>query len=169
MRATICRFLTAAGVALAAASSSASAQGTPVATYYGCGTLGACHTATLFVSALSNSLSVTSTWSAQPGGYLAISVRPGSGTDLLDGGGTCSYPFFTPRTSCTASVGVVPAITPTAVHIETGYGLLSGGPGPQFRETIVLTPVPEPATLALFGTGLLGIGGVVLRRRQRAA
>ncbi len=33
------------------------------------------------------------------------------------------------------------------------------------RDTVVPTPVPEPFTLAVFGTALLGLGGVVHRRR----
>lgn len=167
MRTRVRRLLAITAVALTP--TLAAAQAVPVATYYGCGTLGACHTATLFVSALEKTLRVTSTWSGLPGGYLTITTQPGS-RDLLDGGGTCSYPFLTPRTSCTAAVGLPPfASDPSLVFIGTGYGLDAMTAGPAFRETITLTPVPESTTVALLGMGLLGLGGAALRRRRRAA
>ena len=39
-----------------------------------------------------------------------------------------------------------------------------------FREysTSAVTPTPEPASIALVGTGLIGLGGIVRRRRQHA-
>lgn len=51
------------------------------------------------------------------------------------------------------------ATDPTAVHIGTNYGPHSGLIVSQTGE-----PVPEPGSLMLFGTGLLGLAGVLRRK-----
>lgn len=52
----------------------------------------------------------------------------------------------------------------------TGGNILSGGVTSDFDvltdSEIYLKPTPEPGTLALLGLGLLGLGGVVYRRRR---
>lgn len=45
-----------------------------------------------------------------------------------------------------------------------GNATLNGGSGTNGSLDMVLEPVPEPGTLALFGSGLIGIAGVVRRK-----
>lgn len=49
---------------------------------------------------------------------------------------------------------------------EMSYGECCGPPAVLFIDLPLISQVPEPATLALFGAGLLGLGAV---RRRRAA
>jgi len=35
--------------------------------------------------------------------------------------------------------------------------------------SFVESPIPEPGAIALFGLGILGVGGAIIRRRRRAA
>ncbi len=54
-----------------------------------------------------------------------------------------------------APSGVVPAVA-----------LLAPGESLNFSETDPSTPVPEPASLMLIGSGLLGLAGCVMHRPQ---
>jgi hypothetical protein len=50
--------------------------------------------------------------------------------------------------------------------VATGKGLFNGSIGLESGDTSLTTSVPEPGTLGLLGTGLLGIGGL-MRRKMR--
>jgi len=49
----------------------------------------------------------------------------------------------------------------TSLQIDIGFKILGGVVS---SGTITLVPTPEPGTLALFGTGLMGLAGLVRRR-----
>ena len=63
--------------------------------------------------------------------------------------------YFGLPTSPTTMVGAISAIF---------GGQVGSGAGPWNSGQLSVTPVPEPGTLALFGTGLLGIAGLVRRK-----
>lgn len=53
--------------------------------------------------------------------------------------------------------------------VGQAYHFSSGGPSFNFNTITPLASVPEPATLTLFGLGLLGLGAARRRRTRRAA
>lgn len=62
--------------------------------------------------------------------------------------------------------GAVTTLTMTTNVIENVFAFSSNGTE---TKELVLTTIPEPSSLALFGVGALGLGGARWRRRMRAA
>ncbi len=50
--------------------------------------------------------------------------------------------------------------------INTGRGFFNGQTTISSGDTNIVTTVPEPGTLGLLGTGLLGVAGAVRRKRK---
>lgn len=75
--------------------------------------------------------------------------------------GTHNYILTGALVSPTGQVGATTQIT-----INTGTGLFNGSAGLSSGNTNLDVSVPEPATLILFGTGLLSLAGI--RRRKRS-
>jgi hypothetical protein len=64
--------------------------------------------------------------------------------------------------------GSYQTITPPGEALYTGaYGINNGGDVVGYYERVVPEPVPEPSTLIMLGSGILGIAGRM--RRKRAA
>jgi uncharacterized membrane protein len=88
----------------------------------------------------------------------------GTGTIWIDGLGTLNLTDYV--TSQGVDLGGRTLALPLGISADgyTIYGLDNTYSG----FVVTLAPVPEPASYALFGLGLLGIAGVARRRRQAA-
>jgi hypothetical protein len=88
----------------------------------------------------------------------------GTGTGLLQITGGLAADFFGTDDAITFSSSFQPALETFTLPIS-GTGELQITPS----VTPPVTPIPEPATLALLGIGLLGLGGVSRMRKQGLA
>ena len=95
---------------------------------------------------------------------------------VINNGGTLTFSFDDPNTSVAFNMGTseTVAVRTNATNFTDtgGAGFLGGGVGTSgMGPVLVAFPAgdantPEPGSLALLGTGLMGIGGVTIRRRK---
>jgi hypothetical protein len=76
--------------------------------------------------------------------------------------GTHSYTFTGDLTGTTASGFVSTGSTTVQLTVNTGLGFFNGAVGVSSGDTNIV--VPEPGSLGLLGTGLIGLAGVVRRK-----
>jgi hypothetical protein len=76
---------------------------------------------------------------------------------VTEANGTHSYTLYGGIVSANGQVGATTQLT-----INTGKGLFNGRTGLSSGDTNL--SVPEPGTLSLFGTGLIGLAGAVRRK-----
>ena len=51
-----------------------------------------------------------------------------------------------------------------AAYLDSRYFI---GQHPDKQDLMIRTPIPEPSTVLLLGAGLLGVGSIVSRKRQK--
>ena len=101
--------------------------------------------------------------------YEAMLAAPETFSDTDTGTGSSGFLF---RLDAAQQTTVLPLFTSLAdTNNRVGAGMAvsdaQGGPETLFVvNTDDLTAIPEPASLLLTGTGLLGLAGLVLRRRR---
>lgn len=83
----------------------------------------------------------------------------------FSGGGTVSQTFNIIENTWT-TFNVLPSFT-NLVSLEITNNILVGAPIHDFAiDNLVLNPIPEPATIMLFGIGLLGLAGVSRKKNN---
>jgi len=172
--------LSALGAAIFAFLPAQQAQSQDYVQYHfaGCNSLGTCGTATLFVNSLTGRAEAVSgrvVWAEGTSGLVAGAFLGGSPIPGLGGAWErtgCQYPSRTVATTCgfgflPLSPPLLPAdFQPSTVGITVGYGATDDG-RPVSVAPLALIALPEPASLALVGSGLLALGGLVRRRKRR--
>jgi hypothetical protein len=109
-------------------------------------------------------------YKADGDGYYDISFTYTPGTMAFTNGQSQTYLITTSSGSISASdfnffsVGGNKGVWLAAVHAQNTPG---GGIGSAWVGGTPGTPVPEPASIALFGSGLVALAGMIRRRRNR--
>jgi hypothetical protein len=124
----------------------------------------------LFVSDISSNLAASG-WSvstsARMGGFgtFDYALKDSAGRDL---GSTLSFMVTRSNGGTFTSVSeLVSGTYPFALHLaSTASGGVTGFAGGGMQ-TAVVAPVPEPASLAMLGSGLLALGGYMRKRRSQ--
>jgi PEP-CTERM motif len=156
---TVTSFLTSGGNTLTGTIGGATAMMTPLDTPMNCNTQGtpACVTDSLFE--FSGPLNLTSS--------LALTVAHDDGFYVADnsnlGSPFCSFPAPTSQVNspCMIPAGNYAQIDVFFAEVD-GAPAIFGTIGPSLR--IGEPPVPEPSSIALFGTGLIAAAGLLRRR-----
>jgi|SRR5215468_6462793 len=101
-----------------------------------------------------------------PNGVLFSGSFTGPITLIESGSGPHNYGLFGVVTGTLSSGGT--ASGSVVMNFQTGKGWLGEAITIGSVDTTVSTVVPEPGTLGLLGTGLLAVGGLVRRKRNKA-
>jgi len=95
------------------------------------------------------------------------SAIQGTGSVSLVGGGPLT-PAGGAGASCTVSVNVTSAFAGTYTDSAGPVSSTNGGTGNSATASFVVGPVPEPGTIFLLGTGLLGVMAMTWYRKRFA-
>ena len=109
-----------------------------------------------------------SVFGSASGGIVGLGCDPAAGcvAGIFEGGGFGRPELFT--IGMLVDPTAAPTVTLTGANVFVDYSW--GGPccGTAIIRAVI-TPVPEPSTYALLGSGLLGIGGIRRWRGRRSA
>ncbi|HLB99445.1 MAG TPA: PEP-CTERM sorting domain-containing protein [Acetobacteraceae bacterium] len=100
-------------------------------------------------------------------GVAGLTSLPGTDGAFCTGGiSTADISCSLANPDFSSGTFVLPPGTDTITGIYVGNDAVTGGAGDM---DYIVEAIPEPASLALFGTGLLALGAAIRRRRSRGA
>lgn len=116
-------------------------------------------------------MTFTTTTTNAEGGVQGCSVHPGAVQSYFQtcGGGWVVFRFTTTNRWSAADAQIAWKIYSAAADGGTYYACRTDNDPTwgEFCEAVEPTVTPEPASMALLGTGLLGLAGIARRRRRR--